>query len=159
MKYLLMLCTLLLPSAALAETIHSLPENADISRIAGFYPLLDKPGLTVQAVVIDQGGSTDASPMQMLYLTLYSKGEICSTGASFNLGPVFSVQGAKRIEAGIYEIRTQAPDNGIENQKDMIFRVDARQATAGIQKAPCEEEFFHGGHYDAQVILTKKTIN
>ena len=141
-----------------SQIINSSIETIPVSRVVNFWKLVSKsvepknssiPGslrlgaLDVTVVVKDLGGSTDVSPMQTAYLNLYSKGEMFDVEASFNLGNFYEVKGAKRVEAGIYEIYVKelSDESGAYGFPNVTLRVDASKAVYDIRRIDCEGEF------------------
>ena len=104
--------------------------------------VVDDPGkVRVAFVVVDTGGSTDVSPTQQLYLTLYLKGEAFSTDATFDLGPIVSLSTAKRATAGTYEAVVQSVDaQGVP--KKATVTVDASDAIVAMKKIRCKDDEF-----------------
>lgn len=134
-----LLATLMLVSSVSvsAATILSTKENAvNVARVQKLITLVDKADIKVNIVVEDLGGSTDVSPTQKVFVTLYSKGEMFSTDATFDLGPVMSVSGAKRVGAGLYEISVVNAD-----LKKQTLKVDAADAIVKIKSVNCGDEF------------------
>jgi hypothetical protein len=90
----------------------------------------------VNIAVQDLGGSTDVSPTQKVFLTLYSKGEMYSTDAAFDLGSVISVIGAKRVAAGVYNLVIVNAD-----MNKQTLTIDASEAIVAIKSVNCGDEF------------------
>lgn len=143
MKRGLLLASIICVFPAMAHADDSIAPSATImleaSRVVRLYPLAEKPGLQVSMLLEDLGGSTDASPTQRLYLTLFAKGELCNYDAVYDLGVVYSAGKPERLSAGMYEIAAVIPTKEMSGQKDAVYRVDARNATMDIQKIPCRE--------------------
>jgi hypothetical protein len=139
-KLALALMVSLIPLAAQAEEIRSTETNVNIARVVQVINLVTTPEIQVNVAVQDHGGSTDMSPTQAVYLTLYAKGEMFSTDAAFEIANVFSVKGAKRIKGGIYEITVL----GWEDQQglvDVTYVVDARKAIVDMKNVDCGGDF------------------
>ena len=109
------------------------------ARVVDLVKLVEKPGLQVNILVKDLGGSTDVSPTQELYFTLYAKGEMFSTDATFNLGPIYSFKSAKRKSGGIYEVKIEGLDspNGMPVAKTLV--IDAQEAIMDLKEVECED--------------------
>ncbi|MEQ8276357.1 MAG: hypothetical protein RMA76_25340 [Deltaproteobacteria bacterium] len=135
MRFALALLCLLLPSVASAKTVKSADAKVPVARVVKIVELVDKPHIKVNLVVQDLGGSTDVSPTQRLFFTLYSKGEMFSTDAAFDLGPVFGVKSAKRKSGGVYEVTL---DDGFTG-KTKTMTVDAREAIVAMKKVSCDD--------------------
>lgn len=123
---------------AQAEEIRSTETSVNIARVVQVINLVTTPEIQVNVTVQDLGGSTDMSPTQAVYLTLYAKGEMFSTDAAFEIANVFGVKSAKRIKGGIYEITVL----GWEDEKglvDVTYAVDARKAIVAMKNVSCED--------------------
>lgn len=110
-----------------------------VSRIDKVINLVDKEGIKVNVVVEDFGGSTDVSPTQKIFFTLYSKGEMFSTDAAFDLGYAYKLSSAKRIAGGVYEVKALVPDADGSLMKNVTVRIDAVKAIQKIKGVQCEE--------------------
>lgn len=137
-KLALALMVSLLPLAAQAEEIRSSDTSVNIARVTQVINLASTPEIQVNVAVQDLGGSTDVSPTQTIYLTLYTKGEMFSTDATFEITTAFAFQGAKRIKGGLYEI-TVLGWNDERGLVDVTYVVDARKAIVEIKNVRCEE--------------------
>lgn len=138
MKLFSILALCFVSATAMAKEIRSDDANAqvNIARVVKLVNLVDKPNIQVNIAVQDLGGSTDVSPTQKVFLTLYSKGEMFSTDAAFELVNVLSFESAKRVAGGIYEIKVREYNETIET---VTYRIDARKAVTDIQKVQCED--------------------
>ena len=67
----------------------------NVGRIVDLVKLIDKDVIKVNLTVNDLGGSTDVSSSQNIYFSIYLKGEMLSTVASFNLGQIYSLKNVK----------------------------------------------------------------
>lgn len=116
------------------------PANAPVSRVVRVETLVDEVGkVRVAFVLVDLGGSTDVSPTQKVFFTLYQKGEMFSVDAAFDLGPVGSFKSAKRSGAGKYEAVVEVvTDRG--EIKPATFTVDAGAAILAIKSLKCSDE-------------------
>jgi hypothetical protein len=146
-------------SPASAETepviIKSAVAKIDVSYIAELHVLRDRPGLRVQLVVQDLGGSTDMSPTRNMYLAIYAKGEICSMDAVFDLGPAYAVKSVKRTAAGMYEVSYDAAVESERLVQDATLLIDARKATVAVDQSPCAD-FEESGLVDTEIEVTRQ---
>lgn len=141
MKTAILGLALLTSFSSFAATVASTNENKiNVARVAKAINLVDKADIKVNVVVEDLGGSTDVSPTQKIFFTLYSKGEMFSTDATFDLGPVFEVISATRISGGKYAVKAVVPDE-TEMMKTVTLKVDAIDAINKIKSVNCGEEF------------------
>ncbi len=140
-KIILIALTVILPlAAAQAEEIRSAKTQTKVARIAGLHKLSKASDeVAVNLVVVDLGGSTDVSPTKRLHLTIYRKGEMYSTDASFALMEMLELKGVKRIANGIYLViaDTMTQEGRIEDSAR--FRIDARKAIAAIAAVRCND--------------------
>lgn len=102
--------------------------------------LVNKPDLKVNVVVEDLGGSTDVSPTEVVYLTIYREGEMFSVDATFKIATVFGLKSAKRVEGGIYQIVVTEYDPENEHPiHDVVYRIDAQKAVIDSGKVFCSD--------------------
>lgn len=142
MKSLAIAALMLLSSTALmAGQIKSSKNQVNVGRIAEMVKLVNKDDIKVNLVVVDNGGSTDVSPTQELYFNLYTKGEMFSTDASFNLGYIYSFKKASRISGGVYEVVIEGPNDETSMPELQTLVIDAQKAIVSIKKVECED--FH----------------
>jgi len=145
--------------SAQAEVVRNDRENSlvQIARVVKLVNLVDKEHVMVNVVVQDLGGSTDVSPSQKVFLTLYSKGEMFSTDASFEIGPVWSFKSAKRVSGGVYEIKVEG-FNEDYNIVDITYVVDARRALTDMKNVNCGGDFDceAAESFQSSVVVTKK---
>lgn len=134
----LMVC--LMSLTAQAEEIRNNDNIVSIARITQVINLVTTPEIQVNVAVQDLGGSTDMSPTETVFLTLYAKGEMFSTDAAFEIGTFFGLKGAKRIQGGIYEVTVQ---DYVEREGlvDVTYVVDARKAILAMKNVSCDGEF------------------
>ena len=111
-----------------------------VARVQKFIPLEKVGAIKVSVVMIDTGGSTDVSPTHKLYFTLYKRGEMFSTDASFYLGYFFGLKSARKISNGIYELTVDGVDKHY-NIKTETYTIDARQAMRAMDMVDCKDEF------------------
>lgn len=121
-----------------AATINSENVTVSVARVVKVIPLVERSGLQVSVVVQDLGGSTDVSPTQTVYLTLYAKGEMFDTDATFKIADVLSLVSAKRVSGGIYEIKAMTYDN---DMAETTYTIDATKAVIAIRTVDCGEDF------------------
>lgn len=138
MRPLLISLLLLAAPPAWARSVESSDLQVPVARVVEVVKLVDKPHVQVSLVVEDTGGSTDVSPTQRLYFTIYMKGEMFSTDAAFDLGPVFGLRNSRRRSGGIYEV-TLAPDYTLAPPKAPTWTIDARDAIVAMKKVSCED--------------------
>ncbi len=124
--------------SAQAETVKSADAKVSIARVVKVVELVKKPGLQVSVAVHDLGGSTDVSPTQEAYLTVYSKGEMYDVEATFLITAALEVKSAKRVSGGIYEVVASVYEETI---KDVTFVIDARKVVTDIQAVNCQGNF------------------
>lgn len=142
MKKLIFGIAVLTSFSSFAATISSTKSNkVNVARIDKVITLVDKSEIKVNVVVQDLGGSTDVSPTKNIYFTLYSKGEMFSTDATFDLGPAYEVLSAKRISGGVYEIKASIPTSADPGMKYATIKVDAGNAINKIKAVNCGDEF------------------
>ena len=111
-----------------------------VARVQKFVPLEKEKAIKVSVVMIDTGGSTDVSPTYKLYFTLYKRGEMFSTDASFYLGYFFGLKSARKISNGIYELTVDGVDKHY-NIRTETYTIDARQAMRDMDMVDCKDEF------------------
>ncbi len=122
-------------SISAAKIESSKDHQVNVARIVKLIPLVDKSDIKVSMVVEDLGGSTDVSPTQKVFLTLYSKGEMFSTDATFDLGAVISFGSAKRVSAGLYEVIVVNAD-----MNKQVMKIDASDAIVKLKSVNCADE-------------------
>lgn len=128
--------------SAQAEEVASVKADYPIARVVHTQHL-EKKGDQTQVIVstVDLGGSTDMSPTQRIYFSLYRKGEMFSTDAAFPIDQVFSFESAKRITDGLYIIRVMGDVDDSGNIGKVEYRIDARKALTEIEKVECGTDF------------------
>ena len=165
MKYSFMLGLLLLMGlsnlshAELAKTVKStrFGTSAEVSRIVELIKLELKPDLQLNVIVRDLGGTTDVSPTQMLYFTLYSKGELFSTDATFNLGAIYDFKSARKISNGLFEIFIGGIDIQTSMPKNKLLIIDARKSISDILKVRCANfDCPASDEFESSIIVTEK---
>ena len=141
MRFPAVLLVPVLCSAALAKPVTSVrPTDVPVARVVQVATLVDEPGkVRVAFSVVDYGGSTDVSPSQKVFFTLYQKGEMFNVDAAFELGAIWSFKSAKRAGAGKYEASVElVTEQG--QIKPATFTVDAGAALLAIKNLKCKEE-------------------
>ncbi len=144
-------------SNAFAVEVKSTKEVISPSRVVELVKLVNKDDIKVSVVVSDIGGSTDVSPTQELYLTLYVKGEMYNTDATFNLGPIYKFISAKRISGGVYEVEAEVPneENWMPEVKTLV--IDAQSAIISIKAVSCDDfDCDASTQFEASVDVEKK---
>ncbi len=121
-----------------AATVNSEDVTVSVARVVKVVPLVQKNGLQVSVVVQDLGGSTDVSPTQTVYLTLYAKGEMFSTDATFKIANVLSLISAKRVSGGVYEIKAMTYET---DMAETTYTIDATKAVTEIKAVDCDGDF------------------
>lgn len=160
-KLILVLLATVLPLAAQAETIRSEKHQTNIARVTELHQLsAPKAEVGVQVVVEDLGGSTDLSPTQTVFLTLYRKGEMFSTDAAFKLANVLFLKGVKRVKNGVYEVTVVDIDEEgrFDFEKGSTYRIDARKAISAIAAVDCGGDFDCGNseNFASEISMTRK---
>ncbi len=164
MKYIFLTCLVFLTTSAFAGTpavvittakeIKSLKHTIPVARIVQLIDIVDKKTLRVAVAVEDLGFSTELAPNKHAYFTLYTKGDDFYVGASFYLGSVYSVESAKRISGGIYEIKlTTTTDNIILPEKKTL-RINAIKAINDMKSVFCVDGFDCDAARDFQSKIT-----
>jgi len=122
---------LLMSFVSHAKTIHSLPEQnskVDVFRVRKTVVLgknLNKD-ITINAVEIYLGQSTDVSPKYRLYLTYFNGGEMNNTKTAFDLGYFLKLKSYERLKPGMYQISaTRLSDKGFP--QDVLITIDTSQ--------------------------------
>ncbi len=159
MKKFILGLAVLTTFSTFAATINSTKTNkVNVARIDKVITLVEKSDIKVNVVVEDLGGSTDVSPTKKMFFTLYSKGEMFSTDATFDLGPAYEVLSAKRIAGGLYEIKATIPLDSDAMMKTVTLKVDAAKAITKIKAVNCGDEFDceASSAFEASVIVLTK---
>jgi hypothetical protein len=135
MKFTLFAVSLMLSLSSFAGIIASTKNNKiNVARIDKVITLVNKPEIKVNIVVEDLGGSTDVSATQKTYFTLYSKGEMFSTDATFDLGPIMELKDAKRVAGGVYQLTVLN-----EEMKSQLILINAVSAINKIKNVKCDD--------------------
>lgn len=160
MKMLIFGLALFASFQSLAEVIPSTKENnINVARIDKLVTLVDKADMKVNVVVEDLGGSTDVSPTQNVFFTLYSKGEMFSTDATFNLGPIYKLISAKRLEGGVYVVKVIIPTSeGM--MKGATLKVNAVKAINAMRNLRCDDfDCDASVNFSSEITVTTKFEN
>ena len=157
----LILLAALLPQAALAGIVRSEKREVNVARVAELHRLSSAPdNVKVQVVVEDLGGSTDVSPTQTVYFTLYTKGEMFSTDAAFEIANVLAFKSAKRVKKGVYEVTVVDIDEEgrFDFEKGSTYRIDARKAISAMETVDCGGDFdcSDSENFAAEISVTRK---
>jgi hypothetical protein len=144
--FVLLFALLATAATVRAESRRSLTTKdrlVSLGRVVKVVPLVDKmaqKGLAVNAIVVDHGGSTDMSPTQTVFLTIYQKGEMYSTDLAFKIADVMVFSGATRIRGGVYVLKTNEFEDKTGKMRNVSYRIDAQKALAEIQAFRCPPE-------------------
>ncbi len=140
MKSLAIAALMLISSTALmAEQIKSSKNAVNVARVVEIATLVNKADIKVNLVVVDNGGSTDVSPTQELFFNIYSKGEMFSTDASFNLGAIYSFKKATRVAGGVYEVVIEGSNDETSMPETQTLVIDAQKAIIALKNVQCED--------------------
>lgn len=157
MKYLLILISIFsfLPLAQ-AKEIQSEKNSAPTARIVALHNLVDKPHIRVNLLVQDLGGSTDVYPSKRAFFTIYARGEMFSTDASFELGDFLQIQSVSRVSGGIYELNIlDFNANGQITNKTLI--INAVNAIVKMNNVTCDDfDCDASTNFSADIQLTEK---
>lgn len=124
--------------------------QVNIARVQKVLDLKDQE-VAVNIAVKDLGGSTDVSPTYEVYLTLYLKGEMFSTDATFRIGSLLSFQSARLVSPGLYLVSGyDLTDEGEIKLK--TFVIDAKKALKEIKEVNCDD-----GGFDCDASTNFKT--
>jgi hypothetical protein len=109
------------------------------ARIEKVICLADENGINVSMVIVDTGGTTDLTPTKDIFFTLYKRGEMFSTDASFRLGAFFSLQFAEKVQKGIYKFKAKSLNKDYR-EEEAVYIIDATNALKEIRSVTCGEE-------------------
>lgn len=129
------------PKPFTSQKIKSLsPKAAQISvaRVVESVKLESSDGVLASVVVEDTGGTTDVSPTQNVYLTLYAKGEMYDVDAAFLLANVLQFNSARLLSPGKYEVVAQVYEQNIVQK---TFIIDASTALLNMKAVDCAGDF------------------
>jgi len=110
------------------------------TRVEKVIHLSKESDINVNIVLMDTGGSTDVSPTKNIYFTLYKRGEMFSTDASFKLGSFFSLNSTRKVSNGLYSLVVESYDANYR-MVTMNYIIDAKKAMRALQKVECGDEF------------------
>jgi len=132
LKAILMGCCILgICVVAYGETLSSLPKAAaqmDVCRISKTTVLGKnvKDDITIRAVEIYLGRSTDISPRYRLLITYFHGAELNNTRTAFDLGNFWELTSYQRLKAGVYRISgTKLTGEGIVQK--VVLTIDVAQ--------------------------------
>lgn len=122
------------------EVIQSVSKNVklDPGRVVQVVNLVNKSSVTVNLVVEDKGGSTDVSPTQRLFFSIYSKGEMFSTDAAFYLGDIYELKSAERVSGGNYRVQVVGSWDAREIVP-LIIDINAEKAIQELKSIRCPD--------------------
>lgn len=109
----------------------------EVSRIVDLVKLVSRPDLQANITVKDLGGTTDVTPTQELFFTLYTKGDTYSTDATFNLGAIYDFKSARKISDGVFEILAGGIDFETSMPKNKLLIISAQKAMTDILNVKC----------------------
>jgi hypothetical protein len=141
-----------------AKTIHSLPErmlSVDICHISNTTILgrNEQTDVTVRAIEIYLGQSTDLSPRYRLLITYFNGGEMNNTRTAFDLGYFVEVTSCKRLRAGLYQIHgTRLIDNAAV--KNFEITVNATQVFIDDRNIKSSE--FQDPYFSSTIQVTEE---
>ncbi|GMG84346.1 hypothetical protein LNKW23_35610 [Paralimibaculum aggregatum] len=130
--------------AAVEQAVPLVRSTREIGVTWGGAPHMAESDLRVTLLVLDLGPATDVSERQSLHLAMFNV--IAEFGTAWSLTPVADVwafHGARRLEAGIYEIDAEVLDFSTEACvfHRAAIRVDARELSAVVRRARGLGEF------------------
>lgn len=147
------------PHASITKSIKStrFGTAVEVSRIVELVKMVSRPDIQVNVTVRDLGGSTDVSPTQELFFTLYSKGEMFSSDASFNLGAIYDFKSARKLSNGIYEIFIGGIDYETSMPKNKLLIIDAKKAITDILNVKCADfDCPASDEFETTILVTEK---
>lgn len=142
MKIILSFVFLFTSFSVLARNVLSSPRGENkvpVARIVELVKLVDKSDLKVNIAIHDLGGSTDVSPTQELFFTLYAKGEMFSTDATFNLGKIYEFKSARRTDGGVYEVKVMGVDGRSDMPVAKTLMINAQEAIMDLKEVECDD--------------------
>lgn len=144
-----------------AETLSStrIKTSVEVSRVAELVKLTTTPDIQINLIVKDNGGTTDVSPTQQLFFTLYSKGELFNTDATFDLGLIYDFKSAKKISNGVFEVFIGGVDDETSMPSNKLLIIDAQRALKEISSVRCREHVCpESDKFKTTIMITKKII-
>lgn len=133
----------------------------DVDRVVSATLLDQKPnkGITVRAVVLENGGSTDVSPSKHLFLTYFHKGEQTNVHTVFDLGSFYEVKKIKHSGTNIYNIQVvdMVPSGDGEKLSPVNLTIDSSQMFTDDQNLKLQE--FDDRHFESSIKVTRKKVN
>jgi hypothetical protein len=126
-------------SVAQAATIASSQILIKPTRITKRVSLVDnrENGMKVQVLSVFEEGATDVSNTSKVVLAIGQLGEMNTVEASFLIGESIGLESARRVSAGIYEVKYVDANQGIANVQTKI--IDAKKAVSDIKHSNCAE--------------------
>ena len=157
MKMMTALVLALVSFGALAHAapVASKKTKVELARVVSVVPLELSGDVQVSASLVDLGGSTDVSPTQKIYLTLYAKGEMFSTDAVFEIASILGLKSVRAVSPGIYEIVGTIYDETIH---DVTYTINSTQALKDMKAINCGGDFDCAASYGfkSKVYVTSK---
>lgn len=137
----------LVSNLAQANTLASKELNISPALVDKVIRLVDKqegndPIKKVSVIVADLGLSTDVSPTKQIFLGYSSLAEMGNISMSFDLGTTLELISAKRVSAGIYEVKTK-DYRSEEGMVEVTRLIDATQMFVDEKEArkKCGDDF------------------
>lgn len=123
--------------SSVVETVPLVRRALDIEVVDEGQRMTRVSDLRVSLLVVDHGPATDVSPRYGLHLAMFNVIE--EYGIAWSLTPIASVwrfHGARRVEAGRYEIDADLVSEGADCLAPRyILRLDARSLSAAVRHA------------------------
>lgn len=125
-------------SVAQAATIASSQVLIKPTRITKRVVLVDnrENGMKVQVLSVFEEGSADVSNTSKVILAISQLGEMGTVEASFVLGDSIGLDSAKRLAAGVYQVKYIDASRGLNVQTRTI---NASEAINSIKNSNCAE--------------------
>lgn len=147
-KMILTTIVLLAATVSQAASVKSEKLQVSPSSIDQSIRLVDKnePGSSqkkLSIITTDNGMSTDVSPRYKIYLGYRSNAEMGNISADFLISEgVQTLDSAKRISGGIYEVKATVYDGGV-GMKKVTLRIDATKmfSDENAARKACGEDF------------------
>lgn len=141
------------------STLTSIPEldaQVDVARVAQATVLGSNVNkdITLRLITVDSGLSTDVSMRYKVILTFFHAGEMNNTRTSFDLGGSLILPLAKRISAGVYEVKIQTLDEETYEIKNKTLQVNTAQVFVDDRNLKLED--FADSYFKSTVVVTEK---
>lgn len=154
-KMILTSIVLLTATFAQASSIKSEKLSIAPSSIDKTFRLVDKNGdegqKKLSIIVADKGMSTDVSPRYSVYLGYQSNAEMGNLSADFLItDEAMSVESAKRVSAGIYQVVVDRYRDGLYSEK-VTLTIDATKMFADENK---KREACGGDFCDGEILTS-----